>query len=106
MRPGWKFSGSDVVVDGMSNSTQWVKPPASGASGSCTMSTNDFVLAGASFQVSGGDGLVGPASQVYFAGMRPPSVNAGVEIANAALAMITPSMSASSDQPSAITDQS
>src|SRR5215468_3681921 len=68
----------------MSKSTQWVKPPASGASGSCMISTNDFVFAGASFHESAGDGFVIPASHVNFEGMFPPSVNAELEIENAA----------------------
>src|SRR5438874_2516761 len=79
----------------MSNSTQCVKPPASGASGSCMMSTNDLALAGASFHESAGEGLVCPASHVYFDGMLPPSVNALLEIENAAAATSTPSMHAS-----------
>src|SRR6185295_15351748 len=74
----------------MSNSTQWVKPPASGASGSCMISTNDFALAGASVHDSAGDGLVVPASHVNFDGMLPPSVKAGLEIENAAAAISTP----------------
>src|SRR5436190_23527696 len=74
----------------MSKSTQCVKPPASGASGSCMISTNDFVFAGASFQASAGDGFVVPASHVNFAGMFPPSVNAGLEIEKAAAKTNTP----------------
>src|SRR5512138_770531 len=70
----------------MSKSTQCVKPPASGASGSCMMSTNDFVLGGASFQERAGDGLCMPASQVNFGGIVPPSVKAGLEIEKAAAA--------------------
>src|SRR4029079_15753021 len=99
MLPGWKFSGSDAVAAGMSNSTQCVKPPASGASGSCMISTNDFVFARASFQVSAGDGLVCPASHVYFDGILPPSVNAPLEIVNAAVAINAPSIEPPSNQP-------
>src|SRR5690348_2723459 len=76
----------------MSKSTQCVKPPASGASGSCMISTNDFVLAGASFHDSAGDGFVIPASHVNFDGMFPPSVNAGLEMENAAARTITPTI--------------
>src|SRR4051812_44344588 len=90
--PGWKFSGSSFVEAGISNSTQCVKPPAIGASGSCMISTNDFAFAGASFHASAGDGFVGPASQVYFGGMFAPSLNAGLEIENAAAAIRTPIM--------------
>src|ERR1051326_3658952 len=76
--PAWTPSGSCVVEAGMSKSTQCVNPPGIGASGSCTINTNDFVAAGASFQASAGDGLVCPASQVYFDGMFAPSANAGL----------------------------
>jgi hypothetical protein len=75
----------------MSKSTQWVKPPASGASGSCMMSANDFVPAGASFHSSAGDGFCMPASQVNFAGMLLSLVNAGLVIVSAP-ASRTPTM--------------
>src|SRR5262252_8022618 len=93
--PAWKFSGSCLVVAGTSKSTQCVKPPASGASGSCMIRTNDFVFAGASFQDSSGDGFVIPASHVNFDGMFAPSVNAGLEIENAAATTSTPTITAS-----------
>ena len=89
----------------MSNSTQCVKPPASGASGSCMIRTNDFVFAGASFQVSAGDGLVWPASHVYFDGMLPPSVNAALEIVNAAVAINAPSIKPPFTQQSPISNK-
>src|SRR3954452_6587868 len=83
--PTWKPSGSSVVVAGMSYSTQCTKPPGiCVTSGSSITRANDFVPAGASFQLSAGDGLVCPASQVNFDGMLPPSVNAALEIVNAA----------------------
>src|SRR5262249_47426814 len=79
----------------MSKRTQCVNPPASGASGSCMISTNDFVFGGASFHESAGDGFVIPASHVNFDGMVPPSVNAGLEIENAAANTSTPTITPS-----------
>src|SRR5262245_21391892 len=76
----------------MSNSTQCVKPPASGASGSCMISTNYFAFAGASVHASAGDGFCCPASQVYFDGMLPSLVNAGLVRLNAPAMMRTPIM--------------
>jgi len=43
----------------------------------------------ASFQLSAGDGLVWPASQLNFDGMLSPPVNAGLEIDRAAAATMT-----------------
>src|SRR5258706_15062071 len=83
--PTWKPSGISIVFAGMSSSTQCTKPPGIWVtSGSSMTSANDLVPAGASFQASAGDGLVCPASQVNLDGMLPPSVNAGLEIVNAA----------------------
>src|SRR5436190_3795845 len=82
--PAWKPSDSCAAVAGMSKSTQCVKPPAIGTSGSCTISTNDLVSAGASFHARAGDGLVWPASHVNFDGILAPSVNAGLVMLNAA----------------------
>jgi hypothetical protein len=59
------------------------------------ISTNDFVAGGASFQESAGDGLAWPASHVNFEGIAPPSVNAGLEMENAAAATRTPSIESS-----------
>src|SRR5579863_9094041 len=92
----------------MSASTQCVKPPGIGTSGSSMIRTNDLVPAGASVHESAGDGLVVPASHVNFDGMLLPLVNAALEIVNAA-ARNTPSigrlLSAGSDQPSAVSPQ-
>src|SRR5581483_5874605 len=90
--PDWKFSPSDVVAAGMSNSTQWVKPPFIGASGSCRISANDFVPAGASFHSSAGDGFVIPASHVYLLGIAASFVNAGLVRLKAAATTIKPTM--------------
>src|SRR6185436_180409 len=65
------------------------KPPASGASGSCMISANDLVPAGASFHSSAGDGFCMPASQVNFEGMLLSLVNAGLVMVNAP-AMMNP----------------
>ena len=76
----------------MSKSTQWVKPPAIGASGSCMISANDFVFAGASVHASAGEGFVWPASQVYLLGIDPPSLKAGLVRLKAAAAINTPAI--------------
>src|SRR5690349_15211941 len=73
----------------MSKSTQCVKPPASGASGSCMISANDLVPAGASFHDSAGDGFCMPASHVNFDGILPLFSKAGLERANAAAMTIS-----------------
>src|SRR5262249_52337023 len=62
----------------MSNNTQCVNPPASGASGSCMTRTNDLAPAGASFQARAGDGLGWPASHGNLGGVLAPSEKAAL----------------------------
>jgi hypothetical protein len=69
-------AGSDHAAAGMSVTIQCVNPPSSGASGSCTMSTNDFVVAGTPVQESAGD--VPSLLQECLTGMAPSFVKASL----------------------------
>src|SRR5262245_11424518 len=106
IEPTWNPSGSDVVGAGMSKSTQCVKPPGiCGTSGSCMISTNDFVPAGTSVHDSAGDGLVWPASHVNFDGILLSLVKAALVIVSAPATSRVPIMSSPSRPPWAHGDE-
>src|SRR5512134_3548169 len=71
------LSGRPAVSGGMSSSTQCTHvsfgAAGSGASGSSTISTRLFASSGTSANVNGGERSL--PSQVYFAGISPPSLN-------------------------------
>src|SRR6185312_6931923 len=67
----------------MFHTTQWVKPPCTGASGSCKMSANDFAPAGIPLTLNGG--LTSWPSQEYLDGIIALFAKAALVTVNSAL---------------------